>query len=121
MCSYLPQLPHDLSAWRLAGTGEAYRIWEVVRPAFDAANIYLWPLIGASSYARPREVLLSNGFAYVTPTRGEKWANRRFRQFNCHVSHSGVLIIRLLTGLMQYRMNLRTAAPRRTAYTLSYE
>ena len=75
-----------MSTWRSADMSEGYRIWEVVRPAFDAANIYLWPLDGAYSCAHSDHVLKSNGFAYVTPVRGEEWAQRRFRQFNHHVS-----------------------------------
>lgn len=74
-----------MSTWRLADMHEAYRIWEVVRPAFDEADIYLWPLDGSSSYARLDHVLISNGFAYVTPIRGEGWAEQ-FLEFNCHVS-----------------------------------
>lgn len=79
------KLPRELSTWRLADMHEAYRIWEVVRPAFDEANIYLWPLDGSSSYAHQDHILISNGFAYVTPTRGEGWAEQ-FLEVNCHVS-----------------------------------
>ena len=74
-----------MSTLRLADMHEAYRIWEVVRPAFDEADIYLWPLDGSSSYARSDHVLISNGFAYVTPIRGEGWVEQ-FLEFNCHVS-----------------------------------
>lgn len=87
-----------MNTWRLSGMHESYRVWETVRPAFDEANIYLWPLDGSSSYAPPDHVLLSNGFAYVTPVRGERWTEELLL-FNCHVSHaSSSMRAELTTG-----------------------
>ena len=79
------QLPRDLNAWRLANMNESIHNWEAVRPTFDRAGIYLWPLEEDSSYAHPEHIMRCSGFAYVTPMRGEEWV-QELQQFNCHVS-----------------------------------
>lgn len=52
---------------------------------FHNAGIYLWPYDGVLSAADTSRPTLSNGFAYITQVRGEKWAFY-LRIFNCHVS-----------------------------------
>ena len=57
-----------------------------MRHVFDNVGIYLWPFDGAISQADPSCPTISNGFAYVTPVRGEEWVFH-LQMFNCHVSH----------------------------------
>ncbi|TFY59160.1 hypothetical protein EVJ58_g5959 [Rhodofomes roseus] len=77
-------LPRDLETWRLLDDeDEIERVWEAVRPTLHDAGIRLWTYDGVSSRADPQQTLLSNGFAYLTPTRGEAWISR-LQKFNCH-------------------------------------
>ncbi|KAH9830782.1 kinase-like domain-containing protein [Rhodofomes roseus] len=62
---------------------EVKRVWEAVRPTLHDAGIRLWAYEGSSSEADPQQTLMSNGFAYLTPTRGEAWVSR-LQMFNCH-------------------------------------
>ncbi|EPT02659.1 hypothetical protein FOMPIDRAFT_99158 [Fomitopsis schrenkii] len=76
-------LPKDLSAWSaLDETEECQRVWETVRPAFDDTGIYLWAYDGVYSMAKPWQPVISSGFAYVTPVRGERYSGR-FSELNC--------------------------------------
>ncbi|KAH9830783.1 uncharacterized protein C8Q71DRAFT_321934 [Rhodofomes roseus] len=77
-------LPRDLNTWRLIDSvEEAGRVWEAVRLAFAHSGIFLWSPGGSASRADPNHTKLSNGFAYLTPTRGEAWL-RNLEEFSCH-------------------------------------
>ena len=61
----------------------------------------MWPYDGVSSIAHPEHTFRSSGFAYVTPTRGEKWADG-FKEFNCQVRPPvGISMYSALTHLHQ--------------------
>ena len=59
---------------------------------FRSSGIYLWPYDGVVSSADTSRPMLSSGFAYNTPVRGERWIIH-LQMFNCHVSHDSLDVL----------------------------